>query len=327
MGENAADHPSGSEDELPERRVTANMVIGYNIAYFRRVAGATQEQLGEPLGWTKVAVSAAERSWDGKRVRKFDADEILRVAGVFGIPIAALFLPPEDDGEKVRYVIDDGDQDEQATMRRLLELAMSDPIDSDSPIMQAYEDRLVSAVNTYLDSEAAEAVATRLKERATEEQLATALREARQSRAALEDFEETLAGLFSDNDLLQKFLVTMLKATPEGQALIEKQERLERLERGEATPEDDELTPVQLRRAWENLPAAERGWQAQLALISEELFGERGPVNRGELDRLTAEARKRGIDGPNAARVLLRHDGTYELVRPFPADQPEEDGE
>ena len=327
MGENAADHPSGSEDELPERRVTANMVVGYNIAYFRKVAGATQEQLGEPLGWTKVAVSAAERSWDGKRVRKFDADEILRVAGVFGIPIAALFLPPEDDGEKVRYVIDDGDQDEQATMRRLLELAMSDPIDSDSSIMQAYEDRLVSAVNTYLDSEAAEAVATRLKERATEEQLATALREARQSRAALEDFEETIAGLFSDNDLLQKFLVTMLKATPEGQALIEKEERRERLERGEATPEDDELTLVQLRRVWENLPAAERDWQAKLALISEELFGERGPVNRGELDRLIAEARKRGIDGPNAARVLLRHDGTYELVRPYPADQPEEDGE
>lgn len=327
MGENAADHPSGSGDELPERRVTANMVVGYNIAYFRKVAGATQEQLGEPLGWTKVAVSAAERSWDGKRVRKFDADEILRVAGVFGIPIAALFLPPEDDGEKVRYVIDDGGQDEQATMRRLLELAMSDPIDSDSPIMQAYEDRLVSAVNTYLDSEAASAVATRLKERATEEQLATALREARLSRAALQGFEKTLEDLFLDNDLLQKFLVTMLKATPEGQALIEKEERRERLERGEPTPEDDELTPAQLRRVWENLPAAERDWQAKLALISEELFGERGPVNRGELDRLIAEARKRGIDGPNAARVLLRHDGTYALVRPYPADQPEGDGE
>ena len=154
-----------------------------------------------------------------------------------------------------------------------------------------------------------------------------ALREARQSRAALEDFEETLADLFSDNDLLQKFLVTMLKATPEGQVLIEKEERRERLERGEATPEDDELTPEQLRRVWENLPAAERDWQAKLALISEELFGERGPVNRGELDRLIAEARKRGIDGPNAARVLLRHDGTYELVRPYPADQPEGDGE
>jgi hypothetical protein len=326
VGENTADHPSGIEDELPERRVTANMIVGYNIAYFRKVAGATQEQLGEPLGWTKVAVSAAERSWDGKRVRKFDADEILRISQMFGIPIAALFLPPEDDGEKVRYVIDGG-QDWQITMRRLLEHAMSDPIDNDSPIMQAYEDRLVSAVNTYLDSEAAEAVATRLKERAAEEQLAAALREARQRRVALADLEEALVGLFSDNDLLQKFLVTMLEATPEGQALIEREERRERLERGEATPEDDELTPEQLRRVWENLPAAERDWQVKLALISEELFGERGPVNRGELDRLIAEARKRGISGPNAARVLLRHDGTYELVRPYPADQPEEDGE
>ena len=303
------------------------MVVGYNIAYFRKVTGATQEQLGEPLGWTKVAVSAAERSWDGRRVRKFDADEILRIAQVFGIPIAALFLPPEDDGEKVRYVIDDGGQDEQTAMRRLLEWAMSDPIETDSPAMRAYEDRLVAAIDKYLDSTVAEVVATRLKERATEEQLARALRGARQSRDALEYIGETLADLFSDNQLLQNFLTTMLKATPEGQALIERDERWQRLERGEATPEDDELTPEQLRRAWENLPAAERDWQAKLASISEELFGERGPVNRGELDQLIAEARKRGIDGPNAARVLLRHDGTYELVRPYHADQPEGDGE
>jgi transcriptional regulator with XRE-family HTH domain len=326
-GENAADHPAGSEGGLPERRVTANMIIGYNVAYFRKVAGATQEQLGEPLGWTKVAVSAAERSWDGKRVRKFDADEILRIAQVFDVPIAALFLPPEDDGEKVRYVIDDGGQDEQTAMRRLLEWAMSDPIETDSPTMRAYEDRLVAAIDKYLDSTVAEVVATRLKERATEEQLARALRGARQSRDALEYIEETLADLSSDNELLQKFLTTMLSATPEGQALIERDERWERLERGEATPEDDELTPEQLRRVWENLPAAERDWQAKLALISEELFGERGPVNRGELDRLIAEARKRGIDGPNDGRVLFRHDGTYALVRPYPADRPEGDGE
>lgn len=304
------------------------MVVGYNIHYFRKVAGATQEQLGERLGgWTKVAVSAAERSWDGNRVRKFDADDILRIAQAFGIPIAALFLPPEDDGEKVRYVIDGAGEDERTTMRRLLEYAMSDPVNSDNPVMRAYEDRLVSAINAYLDSEVAMVVATRLKERATEEQLATALRDARQSRVALEDFEETLAGLSSDNDLLQRFLTTMLKATPEGQALLEREDRRDRLERGEPTPEDDELTPEQRRRVWQELPAAERDWQAKLAPISEELFGERGPVNRGQLDQLIAEARKRGIEGPNAARVLLRHDGTYELVRPYETGEPEADGQ
>jgi hypothetical protein len=41
------------------------------------------------VGWAKVAVSAAERSWDGKRVRKFDADEIVAIATVLGVPVSA----------------------------------------------------------------------------------------------------------------------------------------------------------------------------------------------------------------------------------------------
>jgi transcriptional regulator with XRE-family HTH domain len=314
----------GDEPELPERRVTVNMLVGHNMAYFRKAAGLTQEQLGELLGgWTKVAVSAAERSWDGKRVRKFDADEIADIAQALSVPIAALFLPPEDDMTQYRYLIGGSEQVEGATMRDLLTYAMSEPTEDDAPAMRAYEERLVSAVDKYLDSNVAEMLATRLKERAAEEQLAKALRDARRSRAALEYLEEALADLFSDNELLQKFLTTMLKATPEGQALVEQEERRERLERGEPTPEDDELTPERRRRVWENLPAAEREWQEKLALISGELFGERGPANRGELDQLIAEAHKRGIEGPNAARVLLRHNGTYELVRPYDIDEPE----
>jgi hypothetical protein len=307
------------------------MVVAYNMAYYRRVAGWTQEQLGEPLGWSKVAVSAAERSWDGKRVRQFDADLIADLATIFKVPIAALFMPPEDDMVTRRYVIGGDDADETATMGWLLNHVIPEPTepgsDDDTETMRAYETRLVTAMNKYFKPAAAEMVAERLKKRAAEQQLADALRDARASRETLDSFYDWIDDLIHDNKLLQQFLSEMLKATPEGQALLEQEERRERLERGEPTPEDDELTPEQRHLAWEKLPAAEREWQAKLAPISEELFGERGPVNRGQLDQLIAEARKRGIEGPSAARVLLRHDGTYELVRPYPEGQPEGDGQ
>ena len=84
-----------------------NQLVGYNLAVYRNAAGLTQEELGKRLGgWTKVAVSAAERSWDGKRVRKFDADELMLLATVLGVPVTALFLPPADAGVAVRYVLD-----------------------------------------------------------------------------------------------------------------------------------------------------------------------------------------------------------------------------
>ncbi len=56
-------------------------------------------------GWTKIAVSAAERSWDGKRIRKFDADEIVAIGDVLGVPAIALLLPPADAGTAIDYVI------------------------------------------------------------------------------------------------------------------------------------------------------------------------------------------------------------------------------
>jgi len=43
---------------------------------------------------------------DGKRIRKFDADEIVNIAVSLDVPIVALFLPPEDDGVDVRYLFD-----------------------------------------------------------------------------------------------------------------------------------------------------------------------------------------------------------------------------
>ena len=79
-------------------------MVAFNLASFRKVAGLTQEELGRRLGgWSAASVSAAERSWDGKRIRQFDADEIVGFAEVLDVPVIAMFLPPPDAGTQVEY--------------------------------------------------------------------------------------------------------------------------------------------------------------------------------------------------------------------------------
>lgn len=103
----------GSEyNDLPARHITPNQLIAYNMAYWRKAAGYTQEEFAQRLNrglntgqWTNASVSAAERSWDGKRIRQFDADLIFSLATSLGLPMTAFWLPPEDDGIKVRYRI------------------------------------------------------------------------------------------------------------------------------------------------------------------------------------------------------------------------------
>jgi transcriptional regulator with XRE-family HTH domain len=100
------DSVNEAQPGLPEREVSVNQLVAYNMSYFRRAAGLTQEQLGERLGgWSSASVSAAERSWDGKRVRKFDADEVVSIALALGVPVIALLLPPADADTAVRYLL------------------------------------------------------------------------------------------------------------------------------------------------------------------------------------------------------------------------------
>lgn len=164
--------------ELPGRHVTVNQVVAYNMAYYRKAAGLTQEELGERLGgwvpkpWSKAAVSAAERSWDGKRVRQFDADLLFGLARVLDIPVSALFLPPDDDGLTERYIIDPpyggAWPNFCATMHDLLTYALSDPTDEDQPAMNAYRGRLASAGAMYFGTAIPEGY---MEDLTTEEQL------------------------------------------------------------------------------------------------------------------------------------------------------------
>ena len=46
------------------------------MAFFRKAAGLDQKEFGELVGWSAASVSAAERSSEAKRVKKFNAEEI-----------------------------------------------------------------------------------------------------------------------------------------------------------------------------------------------------------------------------------------------------------
>lgn len=138
-----------AERGLPERRITVNQLVAYNMAHFRKAAGMSQEHLGERLGgWSNAAVSAAERSWDGKRIRQFDADVVAAIALALGVPVIALLLPPPDAGIAVRYLLDSepGHPDVTSLLPRLTSLY------GDAPALGAFWDRVLAlGASRYMD--------------------------------------------------------------------------------------------------------------------------------------------------------------------------------
>ncbi len=133
----------GQHADLPVRRVTVNSIVALNMAYFRKAAGLTQEELGERIGWGKSVVSTAERSSDAKRVRSFSAEDLIAISTALGVPLAALFLPPEDHGTAVRYVLD-GPGHKNLEVTDLLAY-VSPAYGGDSPVMDAYRKRNIAA--------------------------------------------------------------------------------------------------------------------------------------------------------------------------------------
>lgn len=138
-----------TEHNAPPRFVTVNQIVARNIAWFRRAAGMTQEQLGSLLGWPQNKVSEAERSWNGKRTRQFDADELAALSLAFGVPLNAFFLPPPDDGHDARYTFRPPGAQEPLGMDALME-AMTSDSESEADVMQAYRVRYLNAAERYL---------------------------------------------------------------------------------------------------------------------------------------------------------------------------------
>lgn len=202
---------SGYRD-LPGRHVTINQVAAWNLAYFRKAAGLTQEELGARLGWSKAIVSAAERSWDGRRVRHFSADDLISIAMALNVPVTALFLPPEDDGVDARYLfhavnlVTGGGTAalaEWSTMHDLMTYVMSEPADDDSPVMDAYRRRYVGAISTYFDDPRGAELVQYLEDLTTEERIVERL-------ARLRGQYDALRGMLIDIDRLQEAMTERL---------------------------------------------------------------------------------------------------------------------
>ncbi|HUP14554.1 MAG TPA: helix-turn-helix transcriptional regulator [Acidimicrobiia bacterium] len=79
---------------------TPNQLVAYHLARIRKQQGLTQEQTVELLTpflgvrWSVASLSAAERSIDGKRVKEFNADELVALSRAFDVPLAFWFTPP-----------------------------------------------------------------------------------------------------------------------------------------------------------------------------------------------------------------------------------------
>jgi transcriptional regulator with XRE-family HTH domain len=147
-------------DELPVEYVEIDQIVARNMRYWRREAGLTQEELGEMLGWSAANISHAERSAeDGRDLRRFNAHTIVSLAVALGVPIAALFLPPADDGVRVEYLFRVRDESEELGMTALVRGAVMPDSEAETPVMTEYRGRFNAAARRYLDPDWAATVA------------------------------------------------------------------------------------------------------------------------------------------------------------------------
>lgn len=97
-------------------RYTPNQLVAYNLARIRKQQGLTQEQTVELLTpflgarWSVASLSAAERSIDGKRVKEFNADELIALSRAFDVPLAFWFTPPPANEQSRLATPDASDQ-------------------------------------------------------------------------------------------------------------------------------------------------------------------------------------------------------------------------
>jgi len=181
-----------SYEERPGRHVTINQIVAYNMAHFRKAAGITQAELGERLGWSFRAVSAAERTWDrtdGKG-RIFDADLIVSLSHALQLPIIAFFLPPDEAGTEGRHLFHPASKSpplggsDCLTMQDLAYMVMPGNDDPDIT-MSTYRSRLTLVVATYLEPGWSEMVDRWLTEETEAELLAEGLKRIRWEQEAL----------------------------------------------------------------------------------------------------------------------------------------------
>lgn len=143
-------HGTCGYESLPAAALTADQVVAWNIRFWRQHAGITQKKLGELMGWTEGNMSAIERSAEEHRdKRRFDAQTIAKLAETLGVPVVAMLLPPDDDGQGRRYVWQDGER--ARDMRDLMVTVMH--YNGEAELTDIYRDRYRGAVTFYVDEQ------------------------------------------------------------------------------------------------------------------------------------------------------------------------------
>lgn len=93
----------GMEPETPP--ITLDQVVAFNLRRARQLRGWTQAQAAEQLEpflgerWSPAVFSAAERSYEGPRIREFTASHLLALSRGFDLPITWFYEPPSLDAE------------------------------------------------------------------------------------------------------------------------------------------------------------------------------------------------------------------------------------
>lgn len=65
--------------------MTPNRAVAVNTRRLRKARGWTQEELAAKLGWRHTVVSRAECAANQKRIRRFSVDDLVLIAGAFGV--------------------------------------------------------------------------------------------------------------------------------------------------------------------------------------------------------------------------------------------------
>ena len=268
---------------LPVRKISVNAIVALNMGYFRRAAGLSQQELGDLIGWGKSMVSTAERSADARRVRQFSADDLVKIAAALRVPLGGLFLPPEDSGTAVRYVLDPplpGEKTSEVT--GLLRYAFPDFGEEygSSPVGDAYRQRLIAAGLGRLDKSMDLALHV----------LAEAQRVARHQA-------EQITG----------------DARARAESLERDAQERHRQAMGELVKHRAEL-----ERRIDDLRAFEAEYRSRLRLFLESQYRELWVGTEGfDADELLEAMRRKAGGRPagNVTAVLLGEDGTYDVLR------------
>jgi hypothetical protein len=114
--------------------LTANQVVAYNLMRARKMLGLSQTEAAQRLKpylgalWSKTVYSTIERSYQGKRVRQFTADDLVAFSRAFELPVVYFFLPPRAEdrtvgaGEESDEVTGVGVGDSEVSWREMFEV-------------------------------------------------------------------------------------------------------------------------------------------------------------------------------------------------------------